>query len=254
MPIDVKGYLIDLNGVVYEDFRAIPGAKETIEKLKINNIPFLFCTNTTVKSMDTLYDILMGMELAIEKTDIFSALSAARNYIAEQGRDISVSLVLNDDASKDFAEFQKDETKPDYIVFGEVSDQWSFPLLNKAFHQILNGAQMVACHKSRYWQDRGELRLSVGAFVSGLEYATDQKAVVLGKPTPEFYNLALKQLGLVAEDVAMVGDDINSDIGGAQAVGMKGILVKTGKYRKELVDKSDVEPDLVIDSIKDLLV
>jgi ribonucleotide monophosphatase NagD (HAD superfamily) len=91
--------------------------------------------------------------------------------------------------------------------------------------------------------------MSVGAFASALEYATGQQAIVVGKPSRDFFELGVRDMGLTPEQVAMVGDDIDSDIGGAQRAGMKGILVRTGKYREHLVAQSAVKPDLILDSV-----
>ena len=111
---------------------------------------------------------------------------------------------------------------------------------------------MLALHKGRYWQTETGLRMDIGAFVAGLEYVTGQSATVIGKPSPDFFTLVLQDLGLLPEQVAMVGDDIESDIGGAQAVGMKGVLVRTGKYRSETTAVSKIKPSLIIDSVADL--
>ena len=94
--------------------------------------------------------------------------------------------------------------------------------------------------------------MDIGAIVTGLEYATGKKATTLGKPNKEFFQAALDDLGCSSKDVIMVGDDLINDIGGAQALGIKSVLVKTGKYRKEILEKSDIIPDAIIDSIADL--
>lgn len=95
--------------------------------------------------------------------------------------------------------------------------------------------------------------MDIGAFVAGLEYVTGTEAVVMGKPSKDFFETALQSLDLRPEDAVMVGDDIESDIGGAQRAGIRGILVRTGKFRDELVARSKVEPDAVIDSVANLL-
>ena len=108
---------------------------------------------------------------------------------------------------------------------------------------------MIALHKGKFWQTEDGLQMDIGAFVAGLEYVTGQTATVIGKPSRTFFETALIDMGVKPARAAMIGDDIDSDIGGAQAAGMKGILVKTGKYREELVNKSSVKPNVVVDSI-----
>ena len=249
---EISGLLLDLDGVVYVGERVLEGAVEAIKYLKDKNIPCRFTTNTTVRSAVSLHRKLSGMGLPVEEEEIFSALKATVRYLRAQGRPSCYPL-LTEDPVRDFAEFPVSETEPDFVIIGDVGKYWDYKLINKVFRMVMNGSKMIALHKGKYWQTEEGLRVDMGAFVAGLEYVTGQEAVVIGKPSPSFFKLALNDLGLPAERVAMVGDDIESDIGGAQAVGLKGVLVKTGKYRPELVKASSVKPDLVIDSIASLI-
>ena len=117
---------------------------------------------------------------------------------------------------------------------------------------LMSGAELVALHKGRYWQTEDGLQLDIGAFVVGLEHATGKTAAVMGKPSENFFQLPIEDMGLEPSRVMMIGDDINSDIGGAMAIGCKGGLVRTGKYRDELAARSEVTPTITLDSINDL--
>jgi HAD superfamily hydrolase (TIGR01458 family) len=117
----------------------------------------------------------------------------------------------------------------------------------------MNGAQILALQKNRYWQTEEGLTIDAGSIVAALEYATDKKATIIGKPSKEFFLQAATTMGIPPVELAMVGDDIESDVGGAQKAKMMGILVKTGKYRPELAKKSKIEPEMVIDSIAGLM-
>ncbi|MBN1213485.1 MAG: TIGR01458 family HAD-type hydrolase [candidate division Zixibacteria bacterium] len=249
---EISGLLLDLDGVVYVGERVLEGAVETVQYLKDRNIPCRFTTNTTVSSAATLHHKLTGMGLPVAEEEIFSALKATVRYLRARGRP-SCYLLLAEDPVRDFAEFPVSDTKPDFVIIGDVGKYWDYKLINKVFRMVMSGSKMIALHKGKYWQTEAGLQVDMGAFVAGLEYVTGQEATVIGKPSPSFFKLALDDLGLPVERVAMVGDDIDSDIGGAQAVGLKGVLVKTGKYRKELVENSAVKPDLVIDSIYSLI-
>jgi ribonucleotide monophosphatase NagD (HAD superfamily) len=94
--------------------------------------------------------------------------------------------------------------------------------------------------------------MDIGGFIDGLEYASGTKAMIIGKPSADFFQIALDHMGLNAHEVAMIGDDIDADVGGAQKAGLKGVLVRTGKYRKSYAELSAVMPDLTIDSVADL--
>jgi len=274
----VDGLLIDLDGVVYISNQAIPGAAEAITRLKSKNIPMRFVTNTTTMSQNSLHKKMTGMGLPIERHEIISAVQAAvlflRDPVAHSllwDRKIehppSCYLVLTDDCKKDFAEFQQTDKNPDYIIIGDLetsrpqlavgssidTQTWNYELLNKIFNLLISGSKMIALHKGKFWQTEQGLTLDIGVFVAGLEYVTGQTATIIGKPSKTFFELALRDLGVPASRAAMIGDDLDNDIAGAQAVGMKAILVKTGKYREELVKKSKVKPDVIAEDIATII-
>jgi len=98
----------------------------------------------------------------------------------------------------------------------------------------MNGAKLIAVHKNRFCQTKHGLQLDIGAFIHGLEYASGSEAVIIGKPTPAFFQVALDEMGLSKDEVLMIGDDIDSDIGGAQKAGLKAVLVRTGNTAKPM--------------------
>jgi len=282
---NIDGLLIDLDGVVYISNKAIPGAADAIIRLKSKNIHLRFVTNTTTMSQDSLHQKMVAMGLPIEKHEIISAVQAAVLYMRTLNKP-TCWLVLTDDCKNDFAEFKQTDKNPDYVIIGDLhvpgilgapplvsssrlvgavgslntaqsstpplggtEGGWTYELLNKIFNLLITGSKMIALHKGKFWQTDQGLTVDIGLFVAGLEYITGQTATVIGKPSKTFFELALKDLGVRASRAAMIGDDLDNDIAGAQAVGMKAILVKTGKYREELVKKSKVKPDAVVNNI-----
>lgn len=247
----INGLLLDLNGVFYASNKAMGGAIETIDRLRSTGVPYRFATNTTTQSVQTMSQDLQSMGLPIDPADIISAPYAAMLYLRQMGRP-KLYFLLAEDAKQDFAEFPFSDTAADVVVVGDMCDEWNYPVLNRAFRLVMQGAQLMALHKGRFWQWEAGLQLDIGAFVAGLEYATDTEALVVGKPNPFFFETAAHALGMSPSEVAMVGDDIEADVAGAQGVGMKGVLVKTGKYRPDLAAKTGIIPDLELDAIADL--
>jgi ribonucleotide monophosphatase NagD (HAD superfamily) len=117
---------------------------------------------------------------------------------------------------------------------------------------LLNGAKLLALHKKRHWRTPDGLFLDAGPFVMALEYATEQRAIVVGKPSAAYFDLVLNDLQLPASRVAMIGDDIEIDVRGAKLRGMQGWLVKTGRFRKEDLGRG-IWPDRVLNSVADLI-
>lgn len=146
-----------------------------------------------------------------------------------------------------------DDAKQAYaVVIGDLGSDWTFDRLNRAFRQLQSGAHFVAMQKNRYWQTGDGLTLDAGPFVAALEYATGRDAVLVGKPSAAFIEGAAASMGLRVTEVAVAGDDINSDVRGAMRVGARGILVRTGKFQAADLDKPGRSPDAVIDSLADL--
>jgi HAD superfamily hydrolase (TIGR01458 family) len=138
------------------------------------------------------------------------------------------------------------------VIVGDLGERFGYRILNRAFRELLSGAELVALQKNRYWRTPDGLSLDVGPFVAALEYASGREAVVVGKPATTFFDAVLAGLDTAAARAAMVGDDVESDIGGAQRAGLAGILVRTGKYRAEAVAASGVRPTVTVDSIADV--
>ena len=247
-----RGFLFDLDGVFFIGENLIEGGVETIKFLKSKGYPCRFVTNNSTRSIATLHKKLTRLGLPIDENEIITSGKATVLHLKTLGKPICF-LCVNDDVRSDFDQFPQSETNPEIVVIGDISDRWDYDILNKMFGMLINGAEMVAMHKGRYWQEPGGLQLDIGAFVAGLEYVTGKTATVIGKPNPTFFKMAVADLGLESKEVVMIGDDIVSDIGGAQKAGLKGILVKTGKYREELVNKSSIIPDMTLETVGNLL-
>ncbi len=248
---NIKAFLFDLDGTLHIGNKVIDGAIETIKFIKEKNFPCRFVTNTTTKSLTALHQQMTDIGLPILQEELINTTKVAVQYLNKYDNP-KCYFVLKEEVKKDFSEFNEDQINPDFIIVGDIGDKWNYTLLNKLFNMIMNGSHLIALHKGRFWQTEEGLKIDIGAFITGLEYTTGQEATVLGKPTKEFFNLAINGLNIPPENIAMVGDDINNDVAGAQGLGMFGILVKTGKFRQEYINRSSIEPDLIINSIKEI--
>jgi len=247
----IKGLLFDLDGVLYVGSRVIEGAIDAVERIRASGIPCRFVTNTSTLSLDSLQQKINSLGFSISKRELISAPQAALLFLKQQP-DPVCRLLLSEDAKRDFMEFRQSDTDAKYIIVGDIGDAWSYQLMNEMFNCLIKGAQLIAIHKNRFWQTEGGLQMDIGGFVDALEYASNSKAKIIGKPSSDFFHIALSTMGLQPDEVAIIGDDIDSDVGGGQQAGLKGILVKTGKYRQAYAKTSSVKPDLVIDSVKDM--
>jgi HAD superfamily hydrolase (TIGR01458 family) len=160
-------------------------------------------------------------------------------------------LLTTGDVFKDFEQAcnRSTDSTVNYVVIGDAGDTISYENLNAAFRAVIDGAEIIALEKDRYWMAPDGLMLSAGPFVAALEFATGKIATVVGKPSKAFFEMALRDMDVRPDQAAMIGDDIITDIAGARKAGMRAILVKTGKYREEAVRGAPVQPTKIIDSI-----
>lgn len=247
----IKGLLFDLDGVLYVGTQVIEGAIEAVARIRASGMPCRFITNTSTLSLDSLQRKLNALGFAVAKEEIISAPQAAVLFLRQQQNPVC-RLLLAEDAQRDFAEFRQSDRDAEYIIVGDIGDAWSYPLLNEIFARLMSGAKLIAIHKNRFWQTENGLQMDIGGFIEALEYASRSKATLIGKPSPDFFRQALGSMGLPPAEVAIVGDDIDVDIGGGQQAGLHTILVRTGKYRREYAEASRIKPDALIDSIKEL--
>jgi HAD superfamily hydrolase (TIGR01450 family) len=149
---------------------------------------------------------------------------------------------------------------PSAVLVGDLGGHWTFALLQEAFAHLMDGAELIALSRDRYWLRGDGLTLDAGPFVVGLEYASGRTAIVTGKPSAAFFLAAVEGLRTRSEtrpdftsmEVAMVGDDVWTDVQGAQHAGLQGWLVRTGKYREDALRESGITPDRILASVAEL--
>ena len=166
----VNGFLFDLDGVLCVEGEPIDGAIEVINELQSNNIPFRIVTNYTTLSRKRLYSKLIKIGFDLKEDHIFSASYAGVLRLRELDNP-RCQFFLNKDSLKDYEEFLIDNENPEYIIIGDLDDQWSFEIVNDIFNKVINGSKVIALHKGRYFQVKSGLQIDSGAFIKGIEYA-----------------------------------------------------------------------------------
>lgn len=248
--------LLDLDGVIYVGDSPVTGADDVVDWLTREHIPFRFLTNTTSRPRASIVEKLSGMGIHASDDDILTPAVAARSWLQNQSM-AQPALFVPEATASEFSDLDPlpgdAEEGAGAVVVGDLGEAWDFPTFNRAFRLLMAEPRptLVALGLTRYWKAADGLRLDAGAFVRALEYAAGTTAVVMGKPDPAFYQAAIEGLGLAAGGVVMVGDDIRTDVEGAQRAGLIGVLVRTGKFASGDLE-GNVTPDAVLGSIADL--
>jgi len=251
--VTVDGLLLDMDGVLTVSRRPVPGAVEAVARLRAAGLPLRVLTSTTSHTRAEIGAALRVAGFALEDRDILTAAGAAADHLRAHHPGARV-FCLGDGRAEDLegVDLVGLGDEPDVILVSGADASFAFDTLNRVYRRLLAGAALVAMHRNLSWMTDDGPCLDAGAYLLGLERALGRRAAVSGKPAPDLFEAALRGLGLAAARVAMVGDDLDNDVVAAQTLGITGILVRTGKYREELVRAAATPPDRVIDSVADL--
>lgn len=252
----MQAILFDLDGVLYNSDEPIPGAAEALAWVKAQQIPHLFVTNTTSRSREVLAEKLGRFGISADVSQILSPCVAAADWLRANG-DGPIAVFVPPATRREFVGLpclaDDAESGARYVVIGDLGKAWDFRALNRAFRLLYSSpeADLIALGMTRYWMAKDGIALDVAPFVAALEHASGRKAAVFGKPAEAFFQAAVEKLGVPVGEILMIGDDVDTDVGGAQRAGLKGALVKTGKFRPEDL-AGEVGPNFVIDSVASL--
>jgi HAD superfamily hydrolase (TIGR01458 family) len=248
---DVRGLLLDLDGVLYVGDEPVEGAEAAVGALRDAGLGLRFVTNTTERSREQTLEKLGRLGFQLRPSELVTPAALARRHCLDAGHR-TVALIMNVAVKRDFEGLEEVDARPDAVIMGDLGEAFGFEILNRAFRMVMDGAELIALQKNRFWLTPDGLSLDAGPFVAAIEYASGTDAVVVGKPSRSFFELVLEDLGMGPESAAMVGDDVETDVGGAIGAGLAGILVRTGKYREDFVRGSGIEPTATVDSIADV--
>jgi HAD superfamily hydrolase (TIGR01450 family) len=267
----VRAFILDADGVLLYRSQPIPGAPEAVVELRRRGIPYRVLTNFSSAHRSSLaagFGKATGLE--VDSAEIITAASAAAAYTARHHAGRPILVLAAPDARREWAgqdlvalEAADARSEPvAAVVIGDAGDDLSYRNLDIAFRQLRNGAEFVAMHRNPWWMTPKGFTLDAGALVAGLEFALGRRAVITGKPSPVVFRQALDELRaevarsggsrLRAADVAMVGDDPQADIAAARRVGLRGILVLTGKVTADEASSSGVRIDAIAPSLSEV--
>lgn len=263
----IGGVLFDIDGVLVTSWKPIPGAAEALRALVDNQIACAYLTNTTTRTRAQIADLLTDAGMAVRADEVITAAVLTADYVRDRYPDARCFLVNSGQIAEDMpgidieysTEFDgvRAPEAPDVVLLGGAGPEYSHLTLSWIYDWMAQGVPVVAMHRSTAWTTTDGLRVDTGMYLIGMEQTSGRKATAVGKPAPEGFLSAASRLGVDAEEMYMVGDDLNNDVLAAQVVGMTGVLVRTGKFRQDTLnrwaaDEFAMQPNHVIDSVADL--
>lgn len=246
--------LLDVDGVLHVSGEPIPGAADAVRRLRENGHRLRFVTNTTIRSRAQLAELLRSHDVELDDDEVQTAASAAVRIL--RGKRV-LALTMHA-LVHDLEGLELVGEEADAVLIGGADETpetglvFSYMNLARAFAEVELGATLYCLHRNRWWQTKHGPLLDSGAFVAGLEYAAQVEAIVLGKPSRAYFEAACDALDADPEMTWMVGDDLESDIAGARGLGIRTVLLRTGKFRPDAVERSRTQPDGIVSSIAHL--
>ncbi|MFL5777224.1 MAG: HAD-IIA family hydrolase [Chloroflexota bacterium] len=270
----VRALLLDLDGVIVLAGKPVPGAAEAIGVIAAKGVPFRIVTNTSLVSRATLSKWGASMGAPIPADRFQSALSVSAAYTARRFPGRPLYVLTSDDARSEFDgqhlltddEASRPDATAAAVVVGDAPEAATWENMNRAFRLVRNGAELIGMHKNRWWITPDGPTIDSGSYVAGLEFASGVRARILGKPSREFFSEAASALAdemrgnggrrLVRSEIAMVGDDLETDVRAAQRAGLRGVFVLSGKHSRDdlaaAAARGTPPPDLVAESLAEI--
>ena len=223
----IDGVLLDLSGVLYVGDQPLPGAQQALQRLLRSGLALRYVTNTTRSTRTEIVQKLQRMRLPVTLEQLYSAPMAVKEYLRQHG--LQPHLLVHPKLLPEFDDLPHAQKQA--VLVGDAGEAFTYQQLNEAFRKLMDGAPLIATGRNRYFQEANGLSLDAGPFVTALEYAAGVEAVVVGKPAAEFFRAACAALETDPGRTVMIGDDVEADVNGATRAGLRGVLVRTGKYR-----------------------
>lgn len=262
----IGGVLFDIDGVLVTSWQPIDGAARTLQVLADNQIARSYLTNTTTRTRIQIADLLTTAGMAVSPDEVITAAALTADYVRDRYPGARCFLVNSGQIAEDMPGIdivysgecgQSAPETPDVVLLGGAGPEYSHLTLSWVYDWMAQGVPVVAMHRSMSWTTTDGLRIDTGMYLHGMEECSGRKATAVGKPAPEGFLSAAGRLGVDADEMYIVGDDLNNDVLAGQVVGMTGVLVRTGKFRQDTLDRwaADefaMQPNHVIDSVADL--
>ena len=248
-----KGFLCDMDGVIYHGERLLPGVKDFVNWMVKNEKQFLFLTNASSRSPRELQMRLARMGLDIDESHFYTSAQATAQFLNSQSPGCSAYVVGDPGLYNALYEvgITTNDVNPDYVVIGETVN-YNFDTITKAMRHVMNGARLIGTNTDLTGPSDTGILPACRALVAPIEATTGKKAYFVGKPNPLMMRTGLKLLGVHSAEACMVGDRMDTDVIAGIESGMDSILVLSGVTSRETIEQYPYRPKLILDGVGDI--
>ena len=248
-----SGLMIDMDGTIYKGGNLIPGAKEMVEFLKKEKIPFVFLTNNSSHTIDYYFNKLKKMGFDITREHILSSTIATARFIRERRAGKKVYVVASPDVTEELESLgiRSNDNDPD-IVLLTFDRSITFDKINRSYHYIMRGAELIATHPDDLCPTEDSYDVDIGQFIHMLSYLTGTSPLIIGKPSLLMVEMAAGEMGVDKDRTIMIGDRLYTDMRMASNAGIDSILVLSGEAKMSDVEEMESKPTYVIGSVAEL--
>ena len=249
-----KGFICDMDGVIYHGNQVLPGVKEFIEWLQKENKKFLFLTNNSGYTPRELQQKLSRMGLDVSEEHFYTSALATAAFLKEQSPGCSVYAIGEAGLLNALYEagIIMNDVNPDYVVIGEGKN-YSLETLTKATNLVLNGAKLIGANSDITGPIENGIAPACRALVAPIELATGKQAYFCGKPNPLMMRTGLNILGCHSAEAVMIGDRMDTDIISGMECGMSTVLVLSGVSNRDTIETFAYRPTIVLDGVGDIV-
>ncbi len=248
-----RGFICDMDGVIYHGNRLLPGAKEFVAWLLENEKRFLFLTNSSERSPRELQQKLARMQIEVPVENFYTSALATAGFLASQHPHGSAYVIGEAGLTNALYQegFSMNDVNPDYVVVGDTRT-YSFERVERAVQLVLGGARLIGTNPDLTGPSEGGIVPSTGSLIAPIELATNRKAYFVGKPNPLMMRHALKRLDCRREETVIIGDRMDTDILSGIEAEIEPVLVLSGVTSAEDLRHFPYAPHYVLEGVGDI--
>ena len=251
--LNKKGFLCDMDGVLYHGNKLLPGVKEFLNWLKENDKHYLFLTNSSERTPKELQQKLARLGLDVDASHFYTSALATAHFLSSQAPGCSAYIIGEHGCQNALydAGITFNDVDPDYVVVGETSS-YSLDVITKAIRLVNAGARLIGTNYDLTAPTESGIVPACRALLAPIELATGKQAYYVGKPNPLMMRTGLRMLGVHSSEAAIIGDRMDTDIIAGIESGIDSVLVLSGVTTKEEYPRFSYRPRIILNGVGDI--